>query len=156
AAQREKLQIASPIRGIVLTPRLRDLIGFRVEPGATLAEVADLSTFQARIYIPEASLPKVRVGATAGLAVAGRPFPIRGNVQTVALASEEMDAGVMATSTFQGLRAPVFYVATVSVDNTSGSLKNGMTGTAKIFVQRRSIAGFVLEQVRDFVQRKVW
>ena len=101
-------------------------------------------------------MPKVRLGADAAVVVPGYAFPLRGRIQRIALASEQVDPGVMVASTFQGLRAPVFYVATMPLSNSQRALRDGMTGTAKIFAQRRSILGLCLEQVRDFVQRKIW
>jgi hypothetical protein len=35
-------------------------------------------------------------------------------------------------------------------------LKEGMTGTAKIFVARRSIAGLAWNFVHDLVDRRIW
>ncbi len=156
AAQQAELQINSPIAGTIATPHLTDLLGSHVEPGATLAEVADLSTLQARIYIAETALAKVIVGADAALAVPGRLAPQRGTIQTIALASQQADPSVIPASTFQGLRPPSFYFATMPVANPNRELKDGMIGTAKIFAHRRSILGLAIEQVRDFVQRKVW
>ncbi|HYL96179.1 MAG TPA: hypothetical protein VET69_10270, partial [Terriglobales bacterium] len=57
---------------------------------------------------------------------------------------------------YKGLVPPQFYRVTALIPNTSHALKPGMTGTAKVLVVRRSMAGFAWESVRDFVQRKVW
>lgn len=156
AAERQKLQVEAPISGTIMSPHLADLIGSHVEPGTTLAEVADTSSLQARIYIPEASLSRVRVGADAGLAVPGRAFPVRGTVQSLSVASEPARSGIIAASTFEGLHPPAFYVATVPLPNAGAIMKDGMTGTAKIFARRRSILWLGVEQVREFVQRKAW
>jgi hypothetical protein len=36
------------------------------------------------------------------------------------------------------------------------TLRPGVTGTAKLFGPRHSLANFAWEMVRDFVARKVW
>ena len=57
----EHLQITSPIAGVVITPRLRDLVGSYLQPGTQVAEVADMRTMRARIYIPEFGVRDVGV-----------------------------------------------------------------------------------------------
>src|SRR5205823_1949782 len=52
----QKLQIASPISGIVLTPHLADLQGSYLVEGSAVAEVADTSSMRAQIYVPEEEL----------------------------------------------------------------------------------------------------
>ena len=49
------------------TPRLHDLLGAYLKPGTNVAEVADLSTMTARIYVPEFSMRDVRLGAPVRL-----------------------------------------------------------------------------------------
>jgi len=47
------------------------------------------------------------------------------------------------------------YIADVLLEN-DGSLRAGMTGTARIVVRRTSLAGIAAREIRDFVDRKLW
>ncbi len=63
AEEMKLLEVSSPIAGTVTTPRIHDLLGTYLKPGTEVAEVADLSTMTARIYVPEFSMRDVRLGA---------------------------------------------------------------------------------------------
>jgi hypothetical protein len=54
------------------------------------------------------------------------------------------------------MRPPNFYSAELLVANPDGRLKPGMSGTARVYGQRRSLAGFILQEAMNFVGRKVW
>jgi putative peptide zinc metalloprotease protein len=54
AQQVKQLQLLSPIRGNVVSPRPEDLLGSHLNTGATAVEIADLSSLRARLYVPEA------------------------------------------------------------------------------------------------------
>src|SRR5438552_10898072 len=64
-----KLQLVSPIAGIVATPRLSDLKGASLDEGAPVVELIDDSALRARIYIPEFAMHDIRVGAPVRLRV---------------------------------------------------------------------------------------
>ncbi|HYN14467.1 MAG TPA: HlyD family efflux transporter periplasmic adaptor subunit [Terriglobales bacterium] len=151
-----QLQLRAPISGVVLTPRIRDRVGSTVAAGAIVAEVADLSTMLARIYVPEFDMNKLRVGAPARLRPASSFATLPATVLAIAPASSQIPDGLLDKSHYQGMRPPQFYVATVLVLNPSGLLRDGVSGNVKIWVGRRSIAGFGWREVREFVGRKIW
>ncbi|HKC72467.1 MAG TPA: HlyD family efflux transporter periplasmic adaptor subunit [Terriglobales bacterium] len=156
AAQISALQLASPISGIVVTPRVRDLVGSYVQAGSDIMEVEDLSLLQARIYLPEFDVRGVNVGKTVSLKLAAAFQGVSAQVQGIAPAASPIGAGLVKEEAYKGLVVPQFYGVTALVSNPSHALRPGMTGTAKILVARRSAAGFVWQGLRDFVQRKVW
>jgi putative peptide zinc metalloprotease protein len=149
------LQITSPIAGVVLTPRLDDLVGRYVAAGTELVEVADTSSLVARIYIPEFELRDVHVGANVRLHARSRIFAVSGTLTSLAPVSTEIDPGLGEKSQFTGLIAPQFYVGSVRLRN-DGQLREGMSGTAKVFVRRRSLTAFGWRFMRDQVQRRFW
>lgn len=155
ADQLARLQLSSPITGVVVTPRLSDLVGQYVAAGTQLVEVADASTVLARIYIPEFRMRDVHVGARARLQPRSEIFPIAGTLMSIATVSTQLDPALAEKAQLSGLTPPQFYVGSVQVQN-DGRLREGMTGTAKIFVRRRSIAAFAWRFVRDQVERRFW
>lgn len=150
------LTITAPIAGQVMTPRVSDRLGSRVEAGMELVEVADLATLRARIFLPEFSVRKTRTGAQARLLPDSVASAIPGKVLAIAPASSEIAAGLVQQTQYRGVRPPTFYAVTIEVPNPGGELRSGTAGTALVTVGYRSIAGLVGEAAWDFVRRKVW
>jgi putative peptide zinc metalloprotease protein len=150
------LTITTPIAGQVMTPRVSDRLGSRVEVGMELVEVADLATLRARIYLPEFSVRKTQTGAQARLLPDSVASAIPGKVLAIAPASSEIAAGLVQQTQYRGVRPPTFYAVTIEVPNPGGELRSGTAGTALVTVAYRSIAGLVGEAAWDFVRRKVW
>lgn len=156
ASQQGKLTLASPIAGVLITPRLQDLQGSYLKSGATVAEVADLSTLRARIYVPEAYVRKVRMGADVALQPLGSWSQVRGRIGSLLPDSTPPEAGLEPASHYEGIRPAAFYVAFVTLPNGQGRWRDGMTGMAKLFGQRHSLAAFAWRAVSDFCARKLW
>jgi biotin carboxyl carrier protein len=152
----EELQITSPISGRVLTPRVHDLIGCNIEQGKEVAEVADMTTMLARIYVPESQVRTSRTGAPARLLFDSSFRPVSGVIESVSPISSEIAAGLIATTSYKGIRQPNFYICVIRVENREELLYDGLPGTAQIYGQRRSLARILWEDLRDFIARKLW
>jgi multidrug resistance efflux pump len=151
-----KLQIASPIAGVMMTPRLEDLVGQYVAAGTKLAEVADTSDLLARVYIPEFAMRDVHVGAQVRLQPQSELLPTSATLVSLTPVSTLLDPALEDNGQkFTGLTAPQFYVGLARVTN-DGQLREGMTGEAKIFVRRRSLTDFGWRFMRDQIQRRFW
>ncbi|MGC2417967.1 MAG: efflux RND transporter periplasmic adaptor subunit [Candidatus Acidiferrales bacterium] len=150
------LSVLSPISGVVLTPRVADRLGTYAPAGTTLAEVADLSRMRARIFVSEHDLYKVAIGARARLEVDGLWGRLDGRVTSLAPKSSEIDPALAQASQFRGLAMTSFYAAQMEIDNPDGRLKPGMIGTARIYGERRSLAGLVWQEGWRFFARKMW
>ncbi|MBZ5646756.1 MAG: HlyD family efflux transporter periplasmic adaptor subunit [Acidobacteriia bacterium] len=151
-----ELTISSPIAGVLQTPRMGDLMGSYVGAGREIAEVADTSSFSARVYLPEALVRNVRQGAPAVIRPAGYFRSIPGVVARIAPAASREAVKISEEEEYTGVESTRYYPVTITVSGGGGRLRDGMTGDAKIFVRRRSIAGLTLEAVHDFARRKLW
>jgi putative peptide zinc metalloprotease protein len=151
-----QLRIASPISGIVITPRLENLVGSYLEAGTPVAEVADPSALTARVYIPEFGMKEVRLGARVRLQAESRVMALTGTLASIAPAFAEIAPGLIPTDQLKGITPPRFYVGSVLLNNSAGDLREGMTGNAKILVTHRSLAGFAWIFTRDLVGRRIW
>ncbi len=149
------LEVTSPISGTVTTPRLHDLLGSYLKSGTEVAEVADLSTMTARIYIPEFGMRDVRLGAPVRLHAESQFKPWAGRLASLAPASSSIEAGLIDKAQLEGIRVPQFYIGKVELQN-QGDLREGMSGNAKILVGRRSVAGLAWRFARDLVGRRMW
>jgi putative peptide zinc metalloprotease protein len=156
AQEMSRLQLTSPIAGRIVTPRPADLLGSHLNTGGTAVEIADLTSLRARLYIAESEMRDVRPGQAVSLRPDSSFRSLSGVVGEVSPASSEIEPGLVAKSDYKGLIAPRYYAITVEERNPKGELMYGMTGTAKIFTARRSIASFAWRTVSDFARRKVW
>jgi putative peptide zinc metalloprotease protein len=154
--QERQLRAQSPIAGSVLTPHARDLEGSYVAAGTTLAEVADTSTMRARVYVPEQQIRKLSEIHGNSLRLDGGWMPLHGRIISISPDSQNLANGLEAPPKYRGVILPAFYCVYIELDNSQGKLRDGMTGTAKIFGARRSMAGSLLEPVVDGVARRLW
>ena len=150
------LQVTSPISGIVVTPRIDNLAGSFVAEGTELAEVDDSQTLKARIFVPDFDVHRVVLGTPVSLKLESQFQPILGWLSEISPTPLGLPSGLIHIEQYKGLTPPPHYVATVVISNAGGALRPGMSGEAKIEVQKRSLAWFVWETGRQFVQRKVW
>jgi putative peptide zinc metalloprotease protein len=156
--QLRSLNVVSPLRGTVLTPRLKDSLGTRLPAGAAVVEVADLSLMRARIYVPETELRELRLASRPRVEILfdGMMRSYDGDFQDVGPATESMPQGLMHDQDYKGLHSPHFYAATVMVPNPKGELRDGMAGSARIVVGRQAPVVALWRIVADFVGRKLW
>jgi putative peptide zinc metalloprotease protein len=154
--QQEKLDIVSPIAGRVITPRVRDLAGSYVVAGTEIAEVVDTSAMKARVYVPEPEFQKLKEVTGSTLRLDARWSSMAGQVVAISPTSRELAPGLEPPPKYQGMHVPVYFVVDVLIPNRDGQLRDGMTGTAKIYGGRQSVAGSVLRPVVDAVSRRLW
>jgi HlyD family secretion protein len=129
---RDRAVIRSPVSGVVLARQ--------VEPGQTVAAsfntptlfvlAEDLAVMQLRVDVDEADVGQVETGQTATFTVdayPGRQFPAV--VERVDLASSNI---ATAENTGNQQNSVVEYEARLTVQNSEGLLRAGMTATAAI------------------------
>jgi len=152
----EGLELESPIAGVVLTPRVEDRVGSYLTEGAEVLEVADVESLRARIYVSEYDMYKIREGAPARLYVDGTLRKRESRAASVKPVALSGDPTLMDQTKFKGLRPPQFYAVEIPVSDAGGALRPGMTGIARVYGQRRSLAGFAIEALRVLLGRKIW
>lgn len=152
----EMLQVTSPISGRVITPRVEDRVGSYLTEGNELVEVADLSTMRARIYVSEFDVRRIQPGASTKIQVQGLWTKWDARTVSTAAAASEMDPHLMQAAQLKGLNAPKFYLVELLVDNSRDKLKPGMTGIARVYGRRRSLAAVGGEAVLNFFGRTLW
>jgi putative peptide zinc metalloprotease protein len=155
AGRLSRLQLTSPIAGVVVTPNLQNIQGNYVGAGTEIAEVADPGVMVARVYIPEFGIRDVKVGTRARLQLQSRLMPISATLASIAPLSAEIDRGLDEKAQLNGIVPPPFYIGSINLQN-DGTLKEGMTGMAKLFVRHRSAAELFGRFTRDLVQRRFW
>jgi HlyD family secretion protein len=124
-ARRKDVEIAAPVSGVVLSRNLEP--GEVLVPGAAVVTLADLSTLELYVYIPEAKVGAVDVGDPVAVAVDAYPGEVfAGRVRAVASRAEFTPRNVESKED----RVTLVFKITVTVPNRDGKLKPGMPADA--------------------------
>ena len=124
--------------------------------GSDIAEVADLSTMRARIYVQESEMRDVHLGEDTKLQLDSGFGTRTGKVDAIAPASSEIAPGLSPKIEYKGIKPPMYYAVSILQPNPDGALRDGMTGTVRIYSGRRSVMGFIWKVIYEFVARKLW
>jgi putative peptide zinc metalloprotease protein len=142
-----RLNIVSPIAGVVTTHRLKERIGTNLKKGELLAEVHQLNTVHAEIAIPEKEISEIHLGQPVTLkarAYLDRSF--NGNVTSIS------PVGTIPTN---GLPQRSFLVVT-ALDNSNRALRPEMTGNAKISCGTHRLYEIVFRRMIRFIRVEFW
>jgi putative peptide zinc metalloprotease protein len=150
------LNLNSPIPGVVVTPRVQDLFGAHLQAGAPAVEIADLSSLRARSFVSELAVREIHPGSPADLLLDDGSRITGLRLASLAAASSNLEPGLMESEAYKGMQGAQFYALTILVPNNGGRLRQGITGTAKIYLRRRSLAGLAAQAIYDFACRKIW
>ena len=152
----QNLEVRSPIAGIVLTSRIADRLGTYVPEGTVLAEIADLHTMRARVYVPEFDMHQFQVGEATKLQVDGTTTTRKANTLAVSPVPTDPDPALLNELKLEGLKLPKYFIAAVQIANGDGKLRPGMMGNARIYTGRKSAIALGWKQLQEFIGRKLW
>jgi putative peptide zinc metalloprotease protein len=152
------LEIRAPIDGVVATSDLDQKPGTFLAAGDELAQVVDRTTMKARILVRDWDLQEVQQGAAVRVKVL--PFPYRtysGKVDRIFPAST-LDRPVAQTETLErlGQQLTNYFAVDMEFANPDGSLREGMTGTAKVSGKRASLAWQASRAVWRWAHSQAW
>lgn len=152
------LQIRAPIDGVVSTTDGDQKTGAFLDAGDELAQIVDRSTMKARILVRDWELEEVHPGAAAKVKVV--PFPYRtysGKVDQI-LPAAAADRPVTETQDLErlGQKLTNYFAVDMEFPNPDGSLREGMTGKAKISGKRSSVAWQIGRATWRWMRAQVW
>ena len=145
--QSARLDIVTPIAGVITTPKLRERVGEYVVKGNLIAKVHELSTVTAEIAVPEREISDVRIGQTIDLrarSFSGQTF--HGEVVSIAPTAARRDDVPMGKTV----------LVTTRLDNASLLLKPEMTGTAKIHCGESRLLTLVTRRIARTLRVEFW
>jgi hypothetical protein len=105
--------------------------------------------------VPDFAIGRVRPGSRVSLLVDGRFSPRSAAVADLQPVAGELPPAVESIKEIKGGACLEYYTVEAVMAN-DGSLRSGMTGTARIVVRRASLARMTVRAIEDFVERKVW
>lgn len=136
-----KLEVVSPIDGIVVSGDLQKFVGSPLERGKTLIEVAPMDKMIVEVEIPEFEIGYVEKGATTRVkidAIGGSS--IRLPLEEIYPAAEVRDDRNV-------------FIGRISLDNSQFQFKPGMLGKATAYGPRRP---WIWSWIRGAVERVMW
>jgi multidrug efflux pump subunit AcrA (membrane-fusion protein) len=156
--RRDELAIRAPHDGIVKGPAVEQRTGEYLSAGAEFCQIVDRSTMRARVLVRDWELNRVGTGANAQMKVL--PFPYRtysGQVEQI-LPAAAVDQPVAQPEKLERLGQELtnYFAVVVDFPNSDGSLREGMTGTAKISSKSSSIGWRMGRAGWHWMRSQVW
>lgn len=131
--QIEKTRITAPIAGTVLAKAVE--VGEFVQPGQTVAVLADLTRPELKVFVPEIDIGKIKLGAPVRVRVDAFPeHLIEGRVQRVDQRAQFTPRDIHMPQE----RTRMVFGVTLALDNDDGFLKPGMPADAWILWRTNS------------------
>ncbi len=129
-AYRSRAQLAAPLKGLVA--QRSSHVGETAQPGASLLSLVNIDTLDMIVYVPQAQLPRVQIGAPAKVYVDAYPDEVfTGEVVNIAQQAQFSSRDTQNKED----RANVVFAVKVRLDNAAGRLKSGMTADAELELQ---------------------
>jgi HlyD family secretion protein len=118
--------LVSPTRGVV-SEKLAE-VGEVIAPRAPVLVITDLDHAWADVFVPEAAIPRIRIGQSATLFTDAGGSGLPGTVTLISPKAEFTPRNVQTAEE----RSKLVYRVRVTVDNAQGILKAGMPVEAEI------------------------
>lgn len=154
----DQLEIRAPIAGMVTTQELSGTVGRHFTPGEFFCHISSRAQMRARILVRDWELGDVRPGARVLLKA--EPYPYRtytGQVDEIMPAAAPDQPVSNPTVLERDGQKLTNYIAVIAdFSNPDGSLREGMTGTAKIYGSPRPITWQIGRGTWRWVKSQVW
>ena len=162
----DKQPVASPVAGMLVTPRLTEKVGQFFKEGELICEVEDPSYLEAEIAVPEQEMARVRPGCTVELKARVAAFDtLRSEVTRVAAGAtaastpslqQGLAAGAAAPPSIGDVPGRVVVNCTLGPSAAAAGVRPGMTGYARIDCGRRPAAQVIGARLMRYVRTEFW
>ena len=138
--------VSAPFKGIVVEGDLAELQGVAVNKGDVLFKISRLEKMYAELEVNESYIHEVSEGSMGNIVFVSQPhikYPFRiEKINPVATADNE--------------KGNVFLVRCLFTDGMSDWWRPGMSGVAKINIEKRNILWMLTHRTVDFFRIRVW
>jgi putative peptide zinc metalloprotease protein len=140
--KREQLVLRAPFAGVIATPQIEQRVGEYLAEGEPLALLVDRQAMRARVLVRDRELEDVHQGAPVGLKLRSYPFAtFSGTIREIMpAASSERPLAEPNKVERKGQELTNFFEVVMEFPNPTGELKEGMTGTARIYGKHYPVA----------------
>jgi putative peptide zinc metalloprotease protein len=152
----EQLEVSAPAPGVIATGDPESLLYRDVTTGETLLTIVDPSQLVARLYIPVSEMNRLRVGDPVALQLPSQFSQINGKLGTIEGSALALPPGMIAENQYKGIALSTFYTTRMPLGLPRDGVGLGMSGEAKIFGRRRSLAGRVTTELVNLLRTHFW
>jgi putative peptide zinc metalloprotease protein len=156
--KRAQLVLRAPFAGIIATPEIEQRVGEYLAEGEPLALLVDRQVMRARVLVRDRELEDVHQGAAVGLKLRSYPFTTFSGMirQIMPAASSERPLAQPTKIERKGQELTNFFEVVMEFPNPKGELKEGMTGTARIYGKRYPVALRIVRAGWRWARGLVW
>ena len=151
-----QLAVAAPAGGVIATSDPESLLNRDVTTGKTLLTIVDPSQLVARLYVPVSEMDRIRVGDPVSLQLPSQFSEIHGRLGTMEGSAMPLPPGLLAEQEYKGIALPAFYTTRMPLQAMSNAIRIGMSGQAKIFGRRRSLAARMVTRFGNVLHTHFW
>ena len=154
----EQLTLRAPFAGVIATPLVEQRVGSYLQEGDQLALFVDRQVMRARVLVRDRDLEDVQKGTRVDLKVQSFPFrTFTGQVEQVMPAASP-DRPVSAPEKLErkGQELTNFFEVDMEFPNPDGALREGMTGTARIYGKRYPVAWRFARAGYRWIHSLIW
>lgn len=154
----DQLEIRAPVAGVVTTPELAETSGEHFKAGELFCHISARAEMRARILVRDWEMSDVHMGARVLLKAA--PYPARtyaGRVERI-MPAAAADQPVSNPTVLErnGQQLTNYMAVIADLANADDSLREGMTGTAKIYSVPRPIGWQIARGGWRWIRSQVW
>ncbi|MEM9016940.1 MAG: efflux RND transporter periplasmic adaptor subunit [Verrucomicrobiota bacterium] len=143
-AKQERLEVRSPIKGLVLQGDLERAEGTPLRTGDRLFEIAPIDSLLVEVALPESEISRVRVG-----------MPVR--IKLEAYPGETLEAELTRVPLRSEIRdGQNVFVCEATIENHDERFRPGMKGEAKVLGDRTFLLWTILRPAVNYVRLKLW
>jgi putative peptide zinc metalloprotease protein len=151
-----ELAVSAPAAGVVATGDPESLLDRDVTTGETLLTIVDPSQLVARLYIPVSEMDRIRVGDPVSLQLPSAFSEIHGQLGTLEGSALPLPLGLIADQAYKGTALPTFYTTRMPLGEPRDGMRPGMSGEARIFGRRRSLAERIETMFSNVLHTHFW
>ena len=149
------LAVTAPANGVVTSVDPHNLLNRDVTTGETLVTIVDPKRLAARLYVPVSEMDRLRVGDPVSLQLPSQFREIHGRLGTMEGSAMPLPPGLVAEQEYKGMELPTFYTTRMPLGEVS-DVRPGMSGEAKIFGRRRSLAERMATTLANMLHTHFW
>jgi putative peptide zinc metalloprotease protein len=151
-----QLAVAAPVGGVVTTRDPENLLNRDVATGQALLTIVDPSRLVARLFVPLSEMERARVGDPVSLQIPFEFSEVHGRLGTMESSAVPLPPGLLAGQQYKGLELPTFYTTRMPLNEMGAHIEPGMSGEAKIFGRRRSLAARIVTAAGNLLHAHFW
>jgi len=145
-ALQRRLEVASPVAGAIVTPRLRERVGQYLREGDPICVVEEHSAPVAEIALDEEKLRGIELGQRVAFKIRALPFTtLEGRVVRLASCAAREDGRAQGT-----------VLVHCSIDGAPPLLRTATSGYARIYTGERPVGAVVLDAALRLFRTEFW